>query len=95
MYEFHTGPFGIVGLILGIILWAAIVTALVLVIMELIRRQRRPRIEPAPLLPQAASSAAEALPVGSEALRILDERYARGELNHEEYAQRKGDLRGV
>ncbi len=88
----HVGPLGIVGIVLSIILWAALVTALVLVIIALVRRLRLPETErpvlgPQPLAAQTGNSA-----TGSEALRILQERYARGEMGHDEYLERRGDL---
>lgn len=97
VYEFsgHLGSMGIVGLVLGLILWAVVVTALVLVIMELIRRYRTPRTTQAPLTPQPLSAQPVAVLTGSEALTILDERYARGEIGHEEYAERRKDLTGT
>lgn len=75
----HAGALGIVGIVLGVMLWAAVMTSLVLVVIELVRRQRRPR-------------AGQAM---SDALRMLDERYALGEIEHDEYAQRKMSLLGT
>jgi uncharacterized membrane protein len=97
VYEFsgHLGVFGIVAVVLGIILWAVVVTTLVLVIIELIRRQRHSGTGPATFEPQPASTEPVGIPVGPEALRILDERYARGEIGHDEYLARKGDLTGA
>lgn len=95
----HLGAFGVVAIVLGIILWVAVMTALVLVIMELVRRQRRPLAPTAPqpfqgamVLPGADSPAT---PSGPDALRMLNERYALGEIDHDDYVQRKGNLTGA
>jgi uncharacterized membrane protein len=89
--------FGIAMIVLGILLWAAVMTALVLVIMELLRRRKQ---SPAGLGYTGQGVAAGnstpdqggVVTADSEALKILHERYARGEIGHEEYLQRKNDL---
>ena len=95
--------FGIAVIVLSLILWVTVMTALVLSIMELLRRRKAPKPSPdlagqgpagpdsAPARPAPLSSGPEVL---SEALRILDERYARGEMTPEEYLRRKADLTG-
>jgi len=96
VYEI-TGQFGAVGivaLVLGIILWAALMTVIVLACMELIRRYRRPRTAPGV---SGAPPAQDQLPPGTPApgvLAILDERYARGEIGRDEYLSRRADLTG-
>lgn len=101
----HLGALGVVSIVLGVILWAAIVTALVMVIMELVRRQRRPVVPvgPPPLQGAAVMPGADpalpgvdpaASPSRSEALRMLDERYALGEIDHDDYVQRRANLTG-
>lgn len=101
----HAGALGIIVMVLGILLWAAIMTVLVLLAIDLVRRLRRRETPPVVwTIPEGADQAGAAStvppapllggPGGSEALRILDERYARGEMTHEEFLQRKGDLAG-
>ena len=101
--EWHAGALGIVGAVLGIILWALVVIALVLAIITLIRRLREPRPAPptgnmppavvyppaGPATPAPQAGAAGAAP---DALQVLEDRYARGELNHDEYLERKRNL---
>ena len=96
----HFGALGVVAVVLGVLLWAAVMTALVLVVIELVQRRRRPQAAP-PLqqsqhvpAPPGPVLGRDAMRAASEALRILDERYARGELSHDEYVERKGDLSG-
>jgi uncharacterized membrane protein len=91
-YGDHVGPFGIVGMVLCIVLWAALVTALVLVIIALVRRLGHSGTDQGVLASQPADAQTGELTKESEALRILQERYARGEIGHEEYLERKGDL---
>lgn len=95
----HLGAFGVVAIVLGIILWAAVMTALVLLIVELVRRQRRPL---APMAPQPFQGAVVAQGVdpsaassGPDALRMLNERYALGEIDHDDYVQRRANLTGA
>jgi uncharacterized membrane protein len=88
----HAGPGEILGMVLCIILWAAVVTALILVILHLVRRWRHPESGQGVWASRPAAPQAGGSPGGPEALRILEERYARGELGHEEYLERKGDL---
>ena len=87
----HHDPLGIVCLVLGLILWAAVMTTLALLIIGLVRHLRHPRLVPG-VAGQTASAQGGVSPGGSEALKTLDERYARGEINHKEYLDRKGDL---
>jgi uncharacterized membrane protein len=88
----HMGPLGIVGMVLCMILWVALVTALVLVCIALVRRLRHPEIGGPTLGSEPFTAQAGEPATASEALRILQERYARGEMEHEEYLKRRGDL---
>jgi uncharacterized membrane protein len=88
----HGGALGIVGMVLCIILWAALITALVLAIIALVRRLRGGGTKQVALVSQPAAAQTGEPTEESEALRVLQERYARGELGHEEYLERKGNL---
>lgn len=87
----HLDPLGIVCLVLGLILWAAVMMTLVLLIIGLVRHLRHPKVAPG-AAGQASSAQVGGAAGGSEALKTLDERYARGEINHKEYLERKGDI---
>ena len=99
--EWHAGAFGVLGAVLGIILWALIVVALVLVIMTLIRTWRQPRtvvsgsaysVMTPPVQPVTPAAQPGQAVTQSDALQVLEERYARGEINHDEYLERKRNL---
>ncbi len=97
VYEI-TGQFGAVGivaLVLGIILWAALMTVIVLACMELIRRYRQPRNTPGASGPPPAPDQPVPEIPGPGVLAILDERYARGEIGRDEYFSRRADLTGL
>ncbi|MCX8032517.1 MAG: SHOCT domain-containing protein [Thermoleophilia bacterium] len=103
---FRIGPWGIAAMVLSIILWAALVTLLVLLIVYFIKQVKHypttqlgrlsgssgaGRSHPGSFsTPSAAGS-----PVSAEALRLLDERYARGEMGHDEYLTRRNNLLGA
>jgi putative membrane protein len=82
----HMGATGWVGLIFMILIWIAIIVGLVFLFRYLFSGPhggwRRDWHEQHPA-PGAGSS---------NALRILEERYARGEIDREEYLQRRADL---
>ena len=72
---------GLLGGLIGLLLFAGFVIAMVLVVFWIVRQSRSDK-------PVASQEFAGSRP----ALDILDERYARGELSREEYLQARDDL---
>lgn len=64
--------FGVVGGIVWLLFWAALIIVAVLLVRRLVRSRSK---------------------VGDSAVAVLGERYARGEIDEEEYRQRLGVLR--
>lgn len=81
------GVWNIVGGLLSVLFIIAIVVGVVLVVRSL-TADRHPGAGHWP----TTSVPPEQGPVGSPALRILEERYARGDVDREEFLARKRDL---
>lgn len=105
-WDRHMGAGGIVGMVLMAILCVAVIAALVLGIRALILYSRRnsmstPTGAPGFVAPTPVGPTPAAAPAGtiqapmagtSSLLAILEERYARGEIDRDELLQRKQDL---
>jgi len=92
-WDRHMGAGGIVGIVLMIVLWAAVIAALVFGIRALVIHSRRSRVlmvATEPAVPETAAGTGTVAPSGL--LATLQERYARGDIDRDEFLQRKQDL---
>lgn len=78
---------GIVSMVLSFVFIAAIIVGVVLVVRVLLQGSTHTAVPP--VTPPAPEVQA---PPAAAAVRVLDERYARGEIDREEYLMRKQDL---
>ncbi|MCZ7662654.1 MAG: SHOCT domain-containing protein [Thermoleophilia bacterium] len=78
------------------VFWVVVVILVVLAVRALTSQNRRVQTyqEPAPPRPGPGTAPrfGEQAPARPEALRVLEERYARGEIDREEFLSRKKDL---
>ncbi len=88
----HPGALGILGIVLLTILLAAVVAALAVVIIDLLRFFRQAQDKQRHVASPPASALTGVPVAESHGLRILKERYARGEIGRDEYLERTKDL---
>lgn len=96
-----SGVGGIFSLIFMVGFWILVVVGIVLVVRALTGPRHDAGTPPShayppqmPMAPPYGPQATSVTPAGVEALRILEERYARGDIDREEFLQRKADLSG-
>ena len=88
----HMGAGGWIGMGFMILFWIAVVIGIIYLVRYLVSRPTSDRPHEGPpahyqgLGPQGPGQ------VRSEALKILEERYARGDIDQEEFLKRKADL---
>ena len=81
MGNFGYGGMGWIGMILGLVITIAVIVALVLLVVWAVRRMNGSSAQPGPQNQ-----------VGQSARDIAQARYAKGEINREEYQQILSDL---
>lgn len=81
------------GWVLMILFWVALATVIAVGVVMLARLLSRPAHPPIPPPSGPPPGPPPGLTPESSALRILDERFARGEIDVEEYRQRGDELR--
>ncbi len=91
------GPFGHVGvwgglaaLLIGLF-WIAVIVCVVLLVRYLVSRREPSAPQDSATWGRPGDSAPPMAPK-TDALRVVEERYARGEIDREEFLQKKADL---
>lgn len=88
----HMGAAGWVGMAFMILFWIAVVVGVVYLVRYLIARSSADRLrEPPDWWEHSGPGAGQGK---SHALHMLEDRYARGEINRDEFLQRREDLIG-
>jgi putative membrane protein len=95
------GGFGILALVsvvLGLVFWGLVLAGLFFGVRWLIRQDRNSRLPPStpplPPVPPDASAGHGTGPKHEDPLEILRQRYARGEIDEDEYQRRRTTLSG-
>ena len=88
----HWAGWGWIGIIVMVLFWVAVIVGIVYLVRALARRPGAGEGQQGPSGAPGAQAPTQASQGKSEPLRILEERYARGEIDREEFLQRKADL---
>jgi putative membrane protein len=88
----HMGAGGWIGMGFMILFWIAVVIGIIYLVRYLATRPSGDRPYEGPPPHWQARGPQEPSQGKSDALRILEERYARGEIDQEEFLKRKADL---
>jgi len=83
------GIVGLIGILLVAAFWTLVIVGLVLAVRWLLRADRNSRLPGPPPAPGAAPG-----PRPGDPLEILRQRYARGEIDDDEYERRRKTLSG-
>jgi putative membrane protein len=87
----HMGAAGWVGMAFMVVFWILVVIGLFYLILHLVRRSQEGPYAPSGM---QGMGGPEAGPKKSSAMQMLEERYAKGEINRDEFIQRRDDLLG-
>jgi len=83
--------YGIIGTLISILVWVLIIVAVI----EIIRAIAANGHHYTPPQPQVPPTVRPATPLEKGPLEILKERYAKGEINKEEFDQKRADINGI
>jgi putative membrane protein len=81
------GIFAVVAMVVGLVFWGLVIAALILGVRWLIRQNSQDRY--------AGPPAGTAGPAAEDPLEVLRHRYAKGEIDEEEYERRRKTLSGA
>jgi putative membrane protein len=86
------GGWGWIGMVVMILFWVAVVVGVVYLVRAVARRPGAGEGQQGPVGGPGSQAPPPAGQSRPDPLRILEERYAKGEIDREEFLQRKADL---